>query len=273
MRWCRGIVVAVVVVALAACGGGGKKSSAAATGSSSNGSQVSAGSGELAASASGAAGDAPSGGDSPVVAAESAGNDPGGGQAATADAPAPSGLEPFAGKYRYQLTGQGAPTEIVVTIEDVNDTDQRSTTPGSGGQGDTIQTLRYLPNQIELESLEMKGAFPKTFNGPVMFAPIPSDVGTTWAWDLTSTDKLTHVHQSSRVDRTETVVIAGQSVDTFVVETDLTISGDVNATGHITSWASPVYKLAVRTHNTLNVTTPVQLNSDITIDLLDLRPS
>ena len=272
MRWGRAVAVAVVVVALAACGGGDKKSDATATGSSSNGSQLSAGS--EAAPQNGSTGDGQSAaGDSPVVGADNGeGGDQGGGQpAGSAAAPTPPGPKPFAGKYRFQLTGQGAPTEIVVTIEDLSDTDQRTTTPG--GQGESIQTLRFLPDQIQLVSLEMKGTFPKTFNGPVMFAPVPADVGATWSWDLTSTDNLTHVHQSSRVDRTEPVVVGGQSVDTIVVETDLQITGDVNASGHLTSWASPAYKLSVRTHSILNVTTPVQVSSDTTADLLDLRPS
>ena len=273
MRWGRTVAVALFVVALAACGGGDKKSDAAATGSSSDASLVSADPGASAATDGGSAGDAAGGGDSPVVGADTGGGgEQGGGQAAgSTPAPTPPGLKPFAGKYRFQVTGQGAPTEIVVTIEDLSDTDQRTTTPS--GQGDSIQTLRFLADQIQLVSLEMKGAFPKTFNGPVMFAPVPADVGATWSWDLTSTDKLTHVHQSSRVDRTETVVVAGQSVDTLVVETDLEITGDVNAKGHITSWASPAYKLSVRTHNILNVTTPVQISSDTTAEVLDLRPS
>jgi hypothetical protein len=62
-------------------------------------------------------------------------------------------------------------------------------------------------------------------------------------------------------------------VDTVVVETDITITGDVNATGHLTTLASPVYKLPVSTHSTLHVTTPVNFNSDNTAELTDLRPS
>lgn len=273
MRWGRAFAMVAVVVALVACGGGSKKSNAAATGSGSNGSQLSAGSGDAGAtdsdSASAASG---ANGDSPVVGSDQ-GQSGDQGTASNADAPVPPGLKPFAGKYRYQLTGQGAPTEIVIAIEDLSDTDQRNTTPGSGGQGDSIQTLRYLSDQVELESLEMKGAFAKTFNGPVMLAPVPANVGATWDWTLTSTDHLTTVTQSSRYDRTETLTVGGQSVDTFVVETDIKISGDVNATGHLTTWVSSLYKLSVKIHSVLNVTTPVQINSDTTSDLLDLRPS
>lgn len=254
MRWGRAVAAVVVVVALAACGGG-KKSNAIASGSASNANGLSAGA------------DAPNAGENGSVGSD---------QTGAGDAAGPSGEVGGAqegGKYRFQVTGDGAPKEIVGTIDDLSDTDQRSTTPGTGGQGDTIQTLRFLPDRIQLLSLEMKGPFAKTFNGPVMLAPMPATVGQTWAWDLTSTDNLTHVHQSSKVDRTETVVVGGQSVDTIVVETDITITGDINATGHLTSWASTVYKLSVRTHNVLHLTTPVKYDTDTTADLLDLRPS
>jgi len=55
-------------------------------------------------------------------------------------------------------------------------------------------------------------------------------------------DNLTHVHQSSTIDRTEAIVVGGQSVDTFRGRDDIKISGDVNARTH-TTWASPVYKV------------------------------
>jgi hypothetical protein len=269
----RTVAVVLIVVALGACGGGGKKSNATAV-SSSTGSSVLAGSAAAASNASsGVAASSASGtGDSPVV-----GADQGGGasdqssSSGSGDAPVPSGLKPFPGRYTYKVSDQGAP--VVVTVEDLNDTDQRTTTPAMGAQGEQVQVLRFLNDQIDLVSLEMKGAFPKTFNGPVLFAPVPATVGASWAWDLTSTDNLTHVHQSSQITGKEIAVIGGQSVETFVVETDITISGDVNATGHLTTLASPVYKLPVESHSTLHVTTPVKFDSDTTAELTYLRPS
>jgi len=274
MRWGRITAAVFLALALVACGGG-KKSNSATAGSSSNGSSVGVPSGSAdqatAASTDGASPDAQSSDDQSQTEQAAGGGDQGGG--GSTDAPAPPGLKPFAGHYTYNVTGQGDPQQIVLTIEDVSDTDQRTTTPASGPSGEQLEVLRYLGDRIELESLEMKGAFPKTFNGPAVFAPIPPTVGASWSWDLTSTDHLTHLHQASKVDRTETVTVGGQAVDTFVVETDITITGDINATGHLTSWASMVYKLAVRSHSVLNVTTPAKISSDITMDLLDLRPS
>ncbi|MEY2423281.1 MAG: hypothetical protein QOI95_3348 [Acidimicrobiaceae bacterium] len=283
MRWGRAVVVAVVVAALAACGGGGQKSNATATGSASNGSAVGAGAEASGPNESGSAGDAQIDGGSAAADADNGGAPAGGPSPSNTDAPAPSGLKPFAGKYTYHATGttslNGPPSSVdvqaVTTIEDLNDDDQRATTTGGGGgAGDQVQVLRYSSDKIELLSLEMTGAVHKVFNGPVLFAPVPGSVGQAWAWDLTSTDALTHVHQSSRIDRTETVTIGGQSVDTVVVETDLTFSGDINGSGHLTSWVSPIYKVGVRSHSTLDATyATFHLTSDITADLLDLRPS
>jgi hypothetical protein len=285
MRWGRAIAVSVVVVALAACGGGGKKSNATATGSASNGSQLSAGSDAAPGASEGASvgADQNAAGDSPVVGADGASSDGGAAQpAGSGDAPAPPGLKPFAGTYTFHATGttslngsaSNVDAQAVATVEDLSDTDQRTTTSGGGGPGDQVQVLRYSNDKVELVSLEMKGAVHKVFNGPVLFAPVPGSIGQTWAWDLTSDDHLTHVHQSSRYDRTETVTVGGQSVDAVVVETDLSFSGDINGSGHLTSWVSMAYKMSVRNHSTLDATYGTfHFTNDVTADLLDLRPS
>jgi hypothetical protein len=144
--------------------------------------------------------------------------------------------------------------------------------PGAGGS--QVTTLRFSSDKIELLSLEMKGALNKTFNGPVLYSPVPFTVGQAWEWTLVSTDNLTHVTQKSRIDREENLTVGGQTVETYVLETDLTISGDVNGSGHLTSFVSPEYKLPVRSHSTLDATyATFHVVSDITSDLLDLRPS
>ena len=282
VRWGRVVAVAVTVVALAACGGGGKKSNTAATGSGSNGPQVSAGS-ESGSAPSASSGEGQSAAnDSPVVGADGASADAGGDQpqGASTDAPVPPGVKPFAGKYNYHSTGtmglNGSNSNVdqqdTTTVEDLSDSDQRVTMPGAGGS--QITTLRFSSDKIELLSLEMKGALNKTFNGPVLYSPVPFTVGQTWEWTLTSTDNLTHVTQKSKIDREENVTVGGQTVETYVLETDLTISGDVNGSGHLTSFVSPAYKLPVRNHSTLDATyTTFHVVSDITSDLLDLRPS
>jgi hypothetical protein len=285
------VVIVVVVAALAACGGGGKKSTATATGSGTNGSQVSVGSGtpgasDSASSTDGQSGGGGGGGDSPVVGADSS-SDQGGQPAGGGDAPVPSGLKPFAGSYQFHVTGSaslnGSPQNIDTqgpsAVEDVGDTDQRTTS--SSGQGQQIQVARYSADKVELVSLELKGPINKTFNGPVLLSPVPAAVGQSWNWSMQSTDtdptKKTTLTQSSRVDRIETVVVGGQSVEAFVVETDLTFSSpatDLNGTGHLTNWVSPVYKMPVKIHSTLKGTyAAFGFDVDTISDLLDLRPS
>ena len=72
-------------------------------------------------------------------------------------------------------------------------------------------------------------------------------------------------------------MVGGQSVEVFVIETDISFSSpatDLNGTGHLTNWVSPVYKTAVKVHSTLNGTyAAFTFRSDTTSDLLDLRPS
>jgi hypothetical protein len=216
------------------------------------------------------------------------GGDAGGaGQPGDTSAPVPPGLKPFAGTYQFHTTGHaslsGSPQNIDTTdgtlIEDVSDTDQRTTAGSSQGQQVTV--LRYSAEKVELVSLELRGAVSKTFNGPVMLSPVPATVGQTWNWSMQSSDsdptKRTTLTQSSRVDRVETIVVNGQSVDTYVVETDLTFKSsptDLNGSGHMTTWVSTVYKLSVKNHSTLAGTfATFSFDSDTTSELLDLRPS
>jgi hypothetical protein len=288
MHWGRTVAVSVVVVALAACGGGGKKSNAAATGSSSNSPQVSTDPDAPGGNETSSAGADHMGADDAPGPAGNGGSDPGTvQQPANADAPVPPGLKPFAGTYQFHTTGhatvngtaQNIDMQSPSVVEDLSDTDQRTTS--SGGQGQQIQVQRFAADKVELVLLELKSAVNKTFNGPVLLSPVPSSVGQTWNWSMQSTDtdptKKTTLTQSSRVDRTETVVIGGQSVDVFVIETDITFSSaatDLNGTGHLTNWVSPVYKMPVKVHSTLTGKyAAFSFDSDTTSDLLDLRPS
>lgn len=273
--------IAVVLCALVACGGG--KGNNAATGSGApDSASVSVGSAASDSSSSTLtnAGAAPGGDDSPVVGADQGG---GGAEVPSSDAPVPPGLKPFPGVYRYHTTGTGAlngssqpiDAQSQTTIEDLNDTDQRITTPSP--QLTQISDMRFTPDQVALLSLKFQGPINKTFNGPVEYAPVPTSVGQSWQWSMKSDDGKTTLSQTSRVDRTETLTVGSQTIDVVVVETDLTLTStlptDLNGSGHLTTWVSPVYKLPARIHSTLNGTySGFSFSSDTTSDLLDLRP-
>ena len=285
MRWGRAVAIATVVV-LAACGGGGNKSAAVASGSATDASGSNPNALAAGSSASAPEG-AATGGASDGSSDTGGGPDAGVAPAANGDAPTPPGLKPFAGSYSYHTTGhatlngsnQNIDVQSQTVIEDLNDSDQRLTS--ANDQGQQVEVLRYSGDKLEIVSLELKGAVSKTFNGPVLLAPVPTTVGQTWSWSMQSTDsdptKRTTVTQSSRVDRTETIQIGGQSVDVFVVETDIALKSspaDLNATGHLTTWVSPAYKVSLRIHSTLKGTyAAFNFDGDTTSDLLSLQPS
>jgi hypothetical protein len=283
----RGAAPAIaLLMVVSACGGGESEDTTAPGSDESTSSSIA---GDAAADATAATGDGTEpgeagtpddAGEDGTQPARSSGGEP---PATSADAPTPPGLKPFVGSYRHHalgsatINGSAQPVDMETTtlIEDISPTDQRVTASG-GQQGSTVQVMRFSADKVELVSLEMKGALNKRFepSPPALFAPVPAVVGRSWSWDATSTDKVTHIHQASRIDRTEQVSVGGQTVDVFVVETDLTITGDIKATGHITSWVSPAYKVPVRTHSTLKGSyATFTFASDVTSDLLSLRPS
>jgi hypothetical protein len=288
MRWGRLIAAGATVLLLVACGGSDKSKTAASGSAASTGNAVVASGTDTSLPDAGAT-DTTAAGGSGTGADQSAGagdqsSDAGGGgdQGGNTDAPVPPGLKPFTGTYQYHVVGDGSlnnspqhiDTQSPTVIEDISETDQRITQ--SGGQtGDQITVVRYTGTQIQLVSLQLT-AINKTFQGPqpVEYIPLNAAVGTTWQWTIDSTDHLTHLKQSSRLDRDEQVTVNGQTVDTFVVETDITLTGDVNATGHLTSWGSTLYKVVVQAHSTISGTyAAFSFSGDTMATLNDLRPT
>jgi hypothetical protein len=277
--------VALAAVLIGACGGGGSN------GASVKNADRPGGDGDVVTTTTSTNPAGPADGTGADAAPDPAGGQPAQAQPGTqgaapapksSDAPAPPGDKPFAGTYKYHsvgnatLNGSAQPIdrEAATLIEDLSPSDQRLT--ASGEQGTTIQVLRYSSDKVELVSLEMKGAVNKKFQPPkpVLFSPAPGAVGRSWSWEATSTDGLTHVKQTSRIDRNDKLVVGGQTLDVFVVETDITITGDVSATGHLTASVSPKYRLLARSHSTLKGTyATFSFASDVTSELLGLRPS
>jgi hypothetical protein len=140
--------------------------------------------------------------------------------------------------------------DVVVVVEELSATDQRMTTPGD--QFTSVTVLRYLETEVQLVSLDITaGPVNKAFHpaAPVTFAPLPGTPGQSWSWTITSTDGLTTVDQTSTIVGPETITVAGETFETIVVDTTLTISGDISATLQLTNWVRPADKLAVRTHS------------------------
>ena len=184
---------------------------------------------------------------------------------------------PTPGTYTVNVTGSasvnGAPQSIPpqnsYQIIQESDTDQRQT-------GDFETLVRWAPEGASLVRFKI-GQAGKEFvpAQPVLYMPFDGST-TEWTWPpITSTDGKTTIEQSSRIVGTDTVDVGGQPVSTFVVESVLTFKGDLVGTANLTSWVSPDYRLAVKTHTVIDATfnALLKLKSDTTTVLVSLTPS
>lgn len=116
-------------------------------------------------------------------------------------------------------------------------------------QGTTTQVVSVQQSGSYLVSLRVDNpAFTKefVFDPPALLLPASAPRGRTWSWQATSTDGASTVTASHRVLRTETVVVGGRKVPTVVLQSHLVISGDVDYTADVTTWASPSLRLPVK---------------------------
>ncbi|MGH9186342.1 MAG: hypothetical protein ACRD0U_11095 [Acidimicrobiales bacterium] len=183
---------------------------------------------------------------------------------------------PAPGRYTYNVSGSSSlgqvPPQATILLERLSDTDQRET--AESPQGNTVQVNRYTADAVLLVSLDLQ-ALGKSFrpNPPVAFTPLPPEVGRSWEWTMSSTDSSITIHHLSTITGTEVVTIAGQPVDSFVVQTRLELSGQAQGRIDVTTWASPAHGLGVRTHTVTSVTYILPITSDITSTLVSLNPS
>jgi hypothetical protein len=210
--------------------------------------------------------------------------DGGGGAGGGGEAPVPDRTMPLPGTYtlatapgsKASINGapQAVPAQSQMLIEQLSETDQRVTSPGSAG--DFVAQLRYAPAEVDLVSLTFG---PKSFqpDPPVMFAPVGAPQGTTWQWSCSSTDGKTTIAAAGRTVGTETLTVAGQSVDTEIVDLVLTLTGDVVGTLRLTLWVRPGDHLPVRQHQVTDISDSTKLvfhlTSDVTAQLVDLSPT
>ncbi len=270
-------VVAVVAAAglLAACGGGSDTKVASKGGDTSTTVMVEA-------DASGAAGGdevATASPDDTKTTGEASGGTAAGGTATTLATvhDATAGM-PAAGGYRYHTTGssklganpaQPVNTDTTTTIEHLSGGKVRQSAD------DQKALLEWSGAQVLLHSLEFtRPGFERHFEAkpPVQYAPLPLQVGQQWSWKLKATGHPTTVDQTSSVDRLETITVGGKEVDTIVIITRLTLSGDVSGTIDLTQWVSPSGNMPQRIHAKTNIVT-LAFTSDTTSDLTGFTPS
>ncbi|MBA2610086.1 MAG: hypothetical protein H0U92_14185 [Actinobacteria bacterium] len=147
--------------------------------------------------------------------------------------------------------------------------------------GDVVLVQSYGANESSLVSLQMTADKTiKTFvpSSPVTYLQYNSPTGTSWNWSATSTDGKTKVQTTGTVGDTSNMVINGENIITVLLTTTLTLSGDINGTAKLMTWASPAYRLPVKERQVINASakvswTSVRLVSDVTTTFRRSSPS
>lgn len=163
-----------------------------------------------------------------------------------------------AGNYTYnrigKMTSNAFPERsldgtVSLKIDPANGNEQHSTQTSS--EASSEQVLRFLSEGAYFTYLKRsESGLSKEFvpNPPVLAVPANPTVGRTWSWTVTSKDGATTLNADFRVDRTETVAIGGERVQTIVLVTVLKTSGDVQLTTNLTSWVSVAKGLVVKSN-------------------------
>ena len=259
--WLRRSAVVLFALALAGgCGGDGEASTTTATNATTTAVPASSppspppaapevGNPTAPAATPGAA--APTPGQPPVVQAEAV--EP------PADPEFPPG--PFAvGTYTSHTTGTSTlngTTEQVdrydaTTLEHVQGDDYRT----SGG-GFFVTVFRSTPTEVLLVTLDVDApGFRRHFepSPPALFFPIGAEPGRRWEWTITASDGPTTVAQSSTVAAPEVITVLGRDIEATVVDTVVTLSGDVTGTITTRTWVDPSTLQPLRVHAVSDVT-------------------
>ncbi len=166
----------------------------------------------------------------------------------------PSGAAP--GTYTYDASGTfnaGAPQNVsgtaTLTVDRLSGGQQHSVMKTD--RGSTDETLTFPSDGTHLDQLTLtNAAFTKTFSPrpSVLLLPAPQKVGSTWTWSATSTDGKTTASTTNKIARMETLTIGGETVSCAVVESVLTLSGDLTYRGDTTIWYSAGHRVAVKEH-------------------------
>ena len=168
----------------------------------------------------------------------------------------PSTMATAAGTYTYDANGTftaGTPRAVKSTsslkVDKPVGNKQHSVL--GGDQGSTDQTVQHNETGTYLVQLKLDNpAFSKEFapDKPVLLAPRPLKVGSSWSWTMTSTDGKTTAAFNATVSKTETLTIGGKKTPTSVIESTLKLSGDVDYTAKTTTNYDEAHLLQVKDH-------------------------
>jgi hypothetical protein len=249
MRWARLVLIPLLV--LAACGGGSKDESKASSDSASSSSDA------VTASSDSSSSDASSDSSSSDGTAETTTTTSATKTTSTTARSSTQATDPrpAEGDYTYHLSGsttfsgkKTAMNEDVITT--ITRLDGGRMEQSSDGQKALV---RFVDDEVQLLTLDItQPGFERHFvaDPPVRYVPLPMKVGATWSWKLKAQDATTTFDQTARIDRTETITVAGRTVKAVVLVTHIVLSGDMKGTIDATSFYDPVLRVPVRTHQT-----------------------
>jgi hypothetical protein len=216
-----------------------------------------------------------------ATASEAPGSGPSGQPAAAATYTAP-GSYTYDSKGKATVDGQAndASGTQTLMVDPPSGASQHSSLGGDQGGG-TEQNVVHRDSGTYLARLVVKSPLgDKEFHPaqPVLGVAKPEQMGRSWSWSMTSTDGKTRADYSAKFVRQETVTIGGKSVRTWVIESTLKISGDIDLTEHNITNYDPSRLLEVRMHGTQSgkITfqgVPHTFTSDVTSTLRSVKPS
>jgi hypothetical protein len=190
-----------------------------------------------------------------------------GGTSAPGEGESPSAYEPpRQGTYRYDTSGVSTfaltsvpyPSVSTLAVSTSSGSQQRWTRDlrDAGGSGPISEfALDFRPDGIYLDDLTLTNSFQGMVNvqnlrptSPPLLVPAAGGPGAHSEFDLQAGDGGV-AHATVDVTGQEPVVVGGQSVDTLVVRTVITLpSGDVSGRVELTGWFAPSARVWAKEH-------------------------
>jgi hypothetical protein len=123
--------------------------------------------------------------------------------------------------------------------------------PGKPGQHDERHIYRYTPKGVfldyEVATVTCQGvrqSSATSFAPPQLRAALPLKVGAHWSNHGGGSNRTEDA--TSRVTKTQTLVIAGERVLTYVIETSVSFTGSETGTRQQTWWYAPTWAMPVQ---------------------------
>lgn len=190
---------------------------------------------------------------------------------------------PAAGTYRYRQEGVSLfgemPDEGTLRIGAADARGRQTHTRTVSEDEVTEQRIRFTADGVLLLAVTqtygsgpLAQSYECAFDPPFAVVRLPLTVGDRWQASSSCGDL--DVEFQARVLRTEQRRVAGQRVETVVIDATITASGDgVSQTTTSTSWLSPKHRLVVRSEQRSEGRQGTfSFRTALTEDLIDLRP-